>query len=99
MQCCEVTLRFSFPDQVNEDSQTTDLRGRLDRLSAAELRVLISSMDGHLHKQVAAELDLSEATVKSHMGAIVEKLGVASRLDVLMLARPVLENSCQLLVS
>ncbi|MBK8545193.1 MAG: helix-turn-helix transcriptional regulator [Caulobacteraceae bacterium] len=90
---------FLVPDQVNEDSQTTDLRGRLDRTlcggtSRADLVHGWASA-----KQVAAELDLSEATVKSHMGAIVEKLGVASRLDALMLARPVLENSCQLLAS
>ncbi|MBK8545191.1 MAG: hypothetical protein IPL62_17665 [Caulobacteraceae bacterium] len=56
-------------------------------------------MDGRLHKQVAADMGLSEATVKGHMSAVIRKLGVPSRLDALMLARPILAGTGELLAA
>lgn len=97
--CAMLRGDTAFPEQVDEDDQTTILREQLDRLSAAELRVLISSMDGRLHKQVAADMGLSEATVKGHMSAVIRKLGVPSRLDALMLARPILAGTGELLAA
>lgn len=97
--CAMLRGETAFPDLVEADDQTTKLRTQLDKLSAAELRVLISSMDGRLHKQVAASMGLSEATVKGHMSAVIRKLGVPSRLDALMLARPILAGSGELLAA
>ena len=41
---------------------------------------------GLLNKQIAYELDISEATVKAHITAIFRKLGVVSRTQAVLLA-------------
>ena len=42
---------------------------------------------GTLNKQIAYELNVSEATVKAHMTAIMRKLGVNSRTQVALVAQ------------
>ena len=41
---------------------------------------------GLLNKQIAFELDVSEATVKAHVTAILRKLGVTNRTQAVLLA-------------
>jgi DNA-binding NarL/FixJ family response regulator len=41
---------------------------------------------GLLNKQIAYELDVSEATVKAHVTAILRKLGVATRTQAVLSA-------------
>jgi two-component system, NarL family, nitrate/nitrite response regulator NarL len=57
------------------------LRGGVERpaLSAREQEVLRLIADGRSAPQIAEELYLSTATVKSHLGALYEKLGVSDR--------------------
>lgn len=44
--------------------------------------------DGMLNKQIAHELNVSEATIKAHVSAVLYKLGVESRTQaVIRLAR------------
>ena len=47
----------------------------------------ISSMlaEGLLNKQIAYELGVSEATIKAHVSAILQKLGVDSRTQAVIL--------------
>ncbi len=57
-------------------------------LSDRELQVARAVADGHTNKEVADLLHISERTVKAHLGAVFEKLGVRDRLQlVLRLAR------------
>jgi two-component system, NarL family, nitrate/nitrite response regulator NarL len=57
-------------------------------LSERELQVARAVADGHTNKEVADLLHISERTVKAHLGAVFEKLGVRDRLQlVLRLAR------------
>jgi len=42
--------------------------------------------EGLLNKQIAYELDISEATVKAHITAIFRKLGVVNRTQAVLLA-------------
>jgi DNA-binding NarL/FixJ family response regulator len=42
--------------------------------------------EGLLNKQVAYELSVSEATVKAHVSAILQKLGVESRTQAVIAA-------------
>ena len=44
-------------------------------------------MQGLLNKQIAYELDVSEATVKAHVTAILRKLKVHSRTQAVIAAR------------
>ena len=71
------------PDTAAEDAQ---LAARLANLPPQQLRVLGMLSDGKLNKQIAYDLDISEATVKSHVSAILQKLDVNSRTQAVILA-------------
>lgn len=62
----------------------------LSMLSAREAEVAQAVAAGRSNKEVAAQLGIAERTVKAHLGAIFEKLGVRDRLQlVLYLSAPV----------
>lgn len=83
--------RAVFPAVCNLDSAVTDLRDRLKSLSSAQMRVLTALAKGHLNKQIAGDLDLSEATVKAHMTAIFRKLGVSNRVQAVLTVGPLFD--------
>lgn len=62
------------------------LARRLAELTPQQFRVLGMVCAGLLNKQIAYELQVSEATVKAHMTAILRKLGVHTRTQAVMLA-------------
>ena len=53
-------------------------------LSEREQEVARRVAQGASNKEIAAQLDISERTVKAHLGAIFEKLGVRDRLQLLL---------------
>ena len=55
-------------------------------LSLAQLRTLVGLRRGLLNKQIAHELNVTEATVKAHMTALFRKLGVLNRTQALIAA-------------
>ena len=56
-------------------------------LSAREEEVLRLVANGRANKQVAAELGISERTVKAHLGSIFRQIGVADRTSAALWAR------------
>ncbi len=64
---------------------------RLATLTPAQRRVLNGLSDGLLNKQIAWEMDISEATVKAHMTAIFRKLGVNNRTQALLMLRDAID--------
>lgn len=78
-----------FPDIDPADSHS-DLRARIATLSGAQLKVLIALADGRLNKQIAGDLNLSEATIKAHLTAIFRKLDVNNRAQALLAIQPLL---------
>lgn len=72
-----------FPD--NEQMVDDDL-ARIASLTPAQRRILGQMREGLLNKQIAYELDISEATVKAHITAIFRKLNVISRTQAVLLA-------------
>jgi DNA-binding NarL/FixJ family response regulator len=71
---------------VAVDKVVDDAAKRLARLTPQQMRVLMMLSEGLLNKQIAYELSVSEATVKAHVSAILQKLGVESRTQAVILA-------------
>jgi DNA-binding NarL/FixJ family response regulator len=78
------------PDDVDlsaaADPDMTKLRDRLVTLTPQQVRVLMMLSEGLLNKQIAYELGVSEATIKAHVSAILQKLGVESRTQAVIAA-------------
>ncbi|MBO0757304.1 MAG: response regulator transcription factor [Bradyrhizobiaceae bacterium] len=68
------------------DAETAALMARLTALTPQQVRVLMMLSEGLLNKQIAYELGVSEATVKAHVSAILQKLGVESRTQAVIAA-------------
>jgi DNA-binding NarL/FixJ family response regulator len=68
------------------DDDTRDLVTKLSTLTPQQVRVLMMLSEGLLNKQIAYELGVSEATVKAHVSAILQKLGVESRTQAVIAA-------------
>ncbi len=70
---------------TERDPEVSDLIRRLLSLTPQQTRVLGMLAEGLLNKQIAYELDVSEATIKAHVSAILQKLGVDSRTQAVIL--------------
>jgi DNA-binding NarL/FixJ family response regulator len=71
---------------TGSDAETANLMARLASLTPQQVRVLMMLSEGLLNKQIAYELGVSEATVKAHVSAILQKLGVESRTQAVIAA-------------
>ena len=69
-----------------DDPDMSRLRDRLVTLTPQQVRVLMMLSEGLLNKQIAYELGVSEATIKAHVSAILQKLGVESRTQAVIAA-------------
>jgi DNA-binding NarL/FixJ family response regulator len=68
----------------SEEGEIADLMRRLAMLTPQQVRVLMMLSEGLLNKQIAYELGVSEATVKAHVSAVLQKLGVESRTQAVI---------------
>ncbi len=82
--------RSVFPPQARNAAGATAARRRIADLSGAQLRVLLALADGRLNKQIAGDLNVTEATIKAHMTAIFRKLGVNNRTQAILAMQPLL---------
>jgi DNA-binding NarL/FixJ family response regulator len=71
---------------VKSGDDTAAMLARLASLTPQQVRVLMMLSEGLLNKQIAYELSVSEATVKAHVSAILQKLGVESRTQAVIAA-------------
>ena len=60
-------------------------KARIGRLSPREREILAHVVRGRLNKQIAADLDIAEQTVKQHRGRVMEKLEVRSVAELVRL--------------
>jgi DNA-binding NarL/FixJ family response regulator len=87
---------FDGASQSSEESSA--MARRLASLTPQQIRVLMMLSQGLLNKQIAFKLNVSEATVKAHVSAILQKLGVESRTQAVILASKI-ESAQELLVA
>ena len=83
----EIWLPPNFPPNMNFDPRAADetaLAERIQSLTPQQFRVLMMVAEGLLNKQIAYELDVSEATIKAHVTAIFRKLVVQNRTQAVL---------------
>ncbi|WP_407331962.1 response regulator [Enterovibrio sp. 27052020O] len=76
-----------FPEGIDYSGHSDEesLMEKVASLTPQQFKVLGMLSDGLLNKQIAYELDVSEATIKAHMTAIFRKLGVKNRTQAVIL--------------
>jgi FixJ family two-component response regulator len=68
------------------DSTVLQMRDRFETLSGREQEVMLMVTSGKLNKQIAADLGISEITVKIHRGAGMRKMGARTLPDLVRMA-------------
>ena len=79
---------IAVPENVElgseQDEEVADLIARIKTLTPQQARVLGMLAEGLLNKQIAYELSVSEATIKAHVSAVLNKLNVDSRTQAVI---------------
>jgi FixJ family two-component response regulator len=68
------------------DSATADIRDRHASLSPREKQVMALVAAGKMNKQVAFDLGLSEITIKTYRGAVMQKMAARTFADLVRMA-------------
>jgi FixJ family two-component response regulator len=71
------------------DQDTLTIRQRFDTLSAREQQVMLLVTAGKMNKQIAADLGISEITVKIHRGAAMRKMYARTLPDLVRMSEVV----------
>jgi DNA-binding NarL/FixJ family response regulator len=78
------------------DESALDIARRMSHLTPQQFRVLGMLCAGRLNKQIAEELQITEATVKAHMTVILRKLGASNRTQAVLLAGRLARESSEI---
>jgi len=85
-----LTTRPKLAEQVLHQFQELSWRSEtedfLSPLTPREKEILDYIAQGYLNKQIAAELDISEQTIKNHVTSILRKLNANARTEAVVIA-------------
>jgi DNA-binding NarL/FixJ family response regulator len=73
-----------------------EIAQRMAQLTPQQFRVLGMLCAGRLNKQIGEDLEITEATVKAHMTAILRKLGASNRTQAVLLAGRLARGSTEI---
>ena len=80
-------LWFSETPNSEVNADDAEMAARIAELTPQQHRVFVMVAQGRLNKEIAFELEVTEATVKSHVSQILHKLGVHSRTQAALVAQ------------
>jgi len=83
----EVWIPESF-EQVSKGDDESNIAERVASLTQQQYRILMMFAQGLLNKQIAYDLNVSEATIKAHATAIFRKLDVRNRTQAVIVIAP-----------
>jgi FixJ family two-component response regulator len=69
-----------------DGAAVTELRDRFNQLTNREREVMALVVTGLMNKQIAADIELSEITVKVHRGNVMHKMGAKSLAELVRMA-------------
>lgn len=85
-----LTNRPKLAEQVLQQFQELSMRSEAEAfispLTAREIEILNYIAQGFLNKQIAAQLDISEQTIKNHVTSILRKLNANARTEAVVVA-------------
>jgi FixJ family two-component response regulator len=70
----------------DDEKMTSDVRARFSSLTPREREIMALVASGLLSKQIAAQIDVSEITVKVHRSHLMKKMGARSIADLVRMA-------------
>jgi FixJ family two-component response regulator len=98
----EQDLLNAIQEAIERDRRTRqqqadihDLRDRYQSLTSREQEVMHQVISGLLNKQIAAELKITEDTVKFHRGHIMRKMRAGSLADLVRMAEALVSADSQ----
>ncbi|SEA13195.1 response regulator [Microbulbifer marinus] len=93
LQCIDQVLAGEqwFSAEALNSAEETALAERLGRLTPQQLRIFQMIAQGLLNKQIAYELEITEPTVKSHVTAILRKLELRDRKQLIREAQSLVQ--------
>jgi FixJ family two-component response regulator len=72
--------------RIAVEKEIADIQSRFASLTPREQQVMLLVARGKINKQVAAELNISQVTVKIHRGAAMRKMGARTYADLVRMA-------------
>jgi len=85
----EIYLPETMGEGAAPSADEDDITRRIDSLTPQQKTVLGHLVNGRLNKQIAHDLNVSMTTIKAHVSAILQKLGVLSRTQAVIKANRV----------
>ncbi|WDA35792.1 response regulator [Sphingobium sp. YC-XJ3] len=85
----EIYLPEAMGENVAPTAEEDEIARRIDSLTPQQKTVLSHLVRGRLNKQIAHDLGVSMTTIKAHVSAILQKLGVLSRTQAVIKANQV----------